>query len=100
MNELTSAQKKHLRGLAHSLDPVVMVGQKGITQELLDEVSRALNDHELIKVRFTSFKDQRETLSEEISSKCEAGIAGIIGNHLILYREHPDPKRRQITLPG
>ncbi|MCB0344426.1 MAG: ribosome assembly RNA-binding protein YhbY [Bdellovibrionales bacterium] len=100
MKQLTSAQRKHLRGLAHHLDPIVMVGQKGITPELIAEVSRALSDHELIKVRFTDYKDQRKVLSEQIAAESEGSIAGIIGNHLILYKEHPDKDKRQIELPS
>ena len=48
---LTSFQKRYLRGLAHSLSPVVMLGQKGVTPSLVAELGLALNHHELVKVR-------------------------------------------------
>lgn len=100
MSALTSSQQKHLRALAHHLQPVVLIGQKGITPGLLEEVKRALEDHELIKVRFTDHKEQRRELSAEIAGACEAEVAGIIGNHLILYRPQPDADKRRIDLPA
>ena len=99
MDDLTSSQKKYLRGLAHHLEPVVIVGHKGVTPELLAEVSRTLNDHELIKVRFNDFKDEKDELAKEIASSSKSAIAGIIGNQLILYKEHPAEDERRISLP-
>jgi len=59
MQPLKSFQAKHLRALAHSLKPVVLVGQKGISPSLLGSIHEALNAHELIKIKFVDFKDRR-----------------------------------------
>jgi RNA-binding protein len=101
MHSLTSSQAKYLRGLAHSLKPVVWVGQKGLSEALLASVAEALGVHELIKVRFTDLKDRaiRSSLAAEIAEKSGSALAGLIGNLAILYRPHPEPDKRRIRLP-
>ena len=90
MNSLTSAQRKQLRALAHHLKPVVMVGKQGVTEALLAAVNDALDSHELIKVKFQDFKEDRKALSEQIAQASQSHIAGIIGHVLILYRQQED----------
>jgi len=67
---LTSSQKRYLRGLAHNLKPVIMVGNKGISDALLAEFSIALDDHELIKVKLAG--DDREERAAQISKLGDA----------------------------
>lgn len=99
MNELNSGQRRKLKSLAHHLEPVVMVGQKGITESLSKAVDKALSDHELIKIKFVDFKDEKRELTGEIISSTNAGLVGIIGNIAILYRENPDmPAKERIKL--
>lgn len=102
MPSLTSSQAKYLRGLAHGLKPVVYVGQKGITSSLLESVHEALGAHELIKLKFVDLKDRRlkAELAAEIERRTGSRLAGLIGHIAILYRAHPDPEKRQITLPA
>lgn len=98
---LTGYQKKYLRGVAHKLKPVVMVGQKGATPALFKSVEAALMAHELIKVRFveTREREQKSRIITEISAKTGCEIAGTIGHTAILYRPHPDPDKRRIIFP-
>lgn len=99
MIELSSGQRRKLKSLAHHLDPVVMVGQKGITESLSKAVDKALLDHELIKIKFVDFKDEKHKLTGEIISSVGAGLVGIIGNIAIIYRENPDiPAKERIKL--
>ena len=98
MTELTSAQRKQLRKLAHHLDPVVIVGVNGVTESLVNAVDHALQSHELIKVRFNEFKDEKKDLTAQIAEKTKSQIAGILGHVAILYREHEDPEERKIKL--
>lgn len=102
MSSLTSSQAKYLRGLAHGLKPVVHIGQKGITSSLLDSVREALSAHELIKLKFIDLKDRRmkAEFAAEIERRTGSGLAGLIGHIAILYRPHPDPEKRRITLPA
>ncbi|MDY6881587.1 MAG: ribosome assembly RNA-binding protein YhbY [Desulfatiglans sp.] len=101
MKELKSFQKKYLRGLAHSLKPVVSVGQKGITDTLIGSINEALNAHELIKIKFQDFKEksQKKALLEIMRQKTQSQVVGLIGHAAILFREHPDPEKRKIVLP-
>ena len=102
MKELKGSQRKYLRGLAHSLNPSAYVGQKGLTDTLIEEIDQALNASELIKVKFVEFK-KKEEKNELISQICEATqahLAGMVGHVAIVYRENKNPEKRTITLPG
>jgi len=98
MEEITSAQRKKLRSMAHHLDAVCYIGKNGLTDAVVDSVRQALADHELIKVRFIDKKDERKTLGPELAEKTESHLAGLIGNVAILYKEQPDPEKRRIVL--
>lgn len=101
MKELKGSQKKYLRGLAHNLNPAAVVGQKGITETLLEEIDRSLKATELIKVKFNDYKekDLKNSLTEEIAKATNSHIAGMVGHVVILYRQNSDVKKQQITLP-
>jgi RNA-binding protein len=98
--KLKGSEKKALRGLAHGLNPLVQVGKKGVTDELIASVGCALDDHELIKVRFLDFKEEKKTLSEQIAEKTGSELVGLIGNIAVLFRQHPDPAKRRIRPAG
>ena len=97
--ELTGKQRKHLRGLAHSLKPLVHVGGKGLTPELVQQLDEALDHHELVKVKFLEFKDVKRELTAEMISELDCAEAGTIGHHVIVYRPARDPEKRSIKLP-
>jgi RNA-binding protein len=96
---LTSSQRKYLRGLAHSLEPLVHVGAAGLTDGVIAATSRALADHELVKVKIAADRGERERLATGIEAACGADLAGVIGRIAILYRPKDDPEKRRITLP-
>lgn len=96
MTELTSKQKKRLRGLAHGLSPVVSLGKQGATDAVIEQVDRALSDHELIKIRMLADRQERPAMLEQVVARTGAGVAGTIGGVAILYRQHPDPERRRV----
>ncbi|MFN2425545.1 MAG: ribosome assembly RNA-binding protein YhbY [Candidatus Binatia bacterium] len=97
---LTGTQRKYLRGLAHSLVPVVHVGKAGVNEAVISATSRALDDHELIKVKIAAERDERARMAGEIERGCDAELAGAIGTIAILYRAHADPDKRRIVLPA
>ncbi len=101
MSELKGFQKRYLRGRAHGLKPIVLVGQKGVSEELVRFVDDALNAHELIKVRFNEHKGKEEKtlLSAEICKETGSTVAGMVGHTVILFRPHPTPDKRKIVLP-
>ena len=96
MEPLKGSQRKYLRASAHSLKPLVMVGAKGVTPQLIGSVDLALKDHELIKVKFIEFKESKKEISAQIAQATQSELVGLICNIAILYRQHPDPEKRKI----
>ena len=87
--ELEGYQRKHLRGLAHSLKPVVHVGGAGLSEAVVRQVDEALDDHELIKVRLQEPEDKK-ALAAELAERTRSTMCGLVGHTVILYREHPE----------
>ena len=100
MQELTGAQRKHFRGLAHHLEPVVYVGRNGVTAPVLQEIEKALENHELIKVRLVDPQGRKKELSREVAEGSDAAWVGLVGNVVTLYRQHPDPEKRKVEPPA
>jgi len=100
--ELTSSQRKYLRGLAHGLDPLVHVGKEGLTDGLLRELDRVLEVHELVKIRYQDApaREERAALSSGIERRLRCAEVGRVGHVAIFYRRQPDPEKRRIALPA
>lgn len=94
--ELTQAQRKYLRGLAHHLEPVVQVGAGGVTDAVITQVEAQLLAHELIKVRMREPEDKK-SMAEALATKSGAALCGLVGHTAILYRSHPE--KPKIHLP-
>lgn len=99
MDKLKGSQKKYLRAQAHHLKPLVIIGAKGVTEQLIGSVDLALKDHELIKVKFGEFKESKKEISEEIAQTTKSELVGLIGNIAIFYRQNPTPEKRKIIIP-
>ena len=88
MTTLSPAQRKDLKGRAHHLDPLVIIGDKGLAPTVMAEIDRALRTHELIKIRVTGDdRDQRGEIMAEICRESQAQPVQIIGKLLVVYRE-------------
>jgi RNA-binding protein len=100
LKELKGSQKKYLRGLAHNLNPSAFIGQKGLTEALIEEIDNALEAAELIKVKFNDFKDKesKNSLSQKIAAATQSYIAGMIGHVVILYRPNKNSEKQKIQL--
>jgi RNA-binding protein len=84
---LSEKQLRFLRGKAHPLKPVVMLGQKGLTDNVVAETVQALRDHELIKVRVRAAdRSQREAWLAELVSQSACTLVSRIGHVAVLYR--------------
>ncbi|MCA9542995.1 MAG: YhbY family RNA-binding protein [Myxococcales bacterium] len=96
---LTGAQKRFLRGLGHSLHPVVQVGQHGVSRGVILATREALRQHELIKISVgRDGPVDRKTAPGLLADGCGAHVAQVIGRTALLYRRrHDDPA---IALPG
>jgi RNA-binding protein len=87
--DLKGFQRRHLRGLAHGLQPVVQVGQAGVTDAVVEATNQALLEHELIKVRMREPED-KHGMAASLAQRAGAHLVGLVGHTLILYRAHPE----------
>ncbi len=101
MSELKGFQKSYLKGIAHDRKPIVQIGKEGLVPGVIQSVNDGLLRHELINVRFISFKEkeQREGLAAELAAQTHSIRIGMIGHTLILYKQQPDPQKRRIHVP-
>ena len=111
MLEITAVQRRELRALAHSLNPVVAISQNGLSDSVLKEIDTSLKSHELIKIRV--FNDDREIREGFLATICEKlGAAPVqhIGKLLVVWRPAPEkaekptpratPRRRAAPRPS
>ena len=95
--KLSNKQKQFLKGLAHKLKPVVLLGQNGLTEGVLAEIETAISHHELIKVKIaTDDRETKQLIIDAIVRETEALALAKIGHIVVLYRPSEDKK---IELP-
>ena len=95
---LTGKQKNYLRGIAHSKNPIVTIGGKGLTDAVMSEVELALDQHELLKIKLpTNSKAEKVALLAQITNKSNSEPVQLIGRVAIIYRATSEHK---ITLPS
>ena len=88
---LSNPQKRYLRGLAHDLKPVVMVGAKGITPSLVAELHQALEQHELVKVKVAAEdRETRDGWIADLAGQSASELVSRIGHTAVLYRHSTD----------
>jgi RNA-binding protein len=96
--QLSERQKKYLRRLGHALNPVVALGNNGLTDPVVAEMDRALTDHELIKVRArVGERDDRNAALDVLAERTQSALVQRIGNVGLFYRRNP--KLARIILP-
>ena len=96
---MNSARKKQLKAQAHSLKPVIIVGQSGLTESVLNEIEITLDTHELIKIKIRAEKDDRSTICNQIITSTKAELIQTIGQIAVVYRKKPEPKAEKNTGP-
>lgn len=97
--QLTEKQRRHLKGLAHPLKPVILMGNAGLTNAVVEETTRALADHELIKVRLPGQdREARDAALAQLAERTDSTMVTRIGHVAVLYKPHPELRR--IVLPG
>ena len=92
---LSAAEKKQFRAIAHNLNPIIIIGDKGLSEGLYEELERALNDHELIKVKIAiGDRDDRAAITQELLAKTNAQLVQSIGKIAVILRRaaKPNPK--------
>lgn len=92
--ELSPKERQALKGQAHALNPVVLLGAQGLTPAVMREIDRALAAHELIKVRVPSDeREEREQMFREVADELGAARVQSIGKLLVFYRPLPDEEQ-------
>jgi RNA-binding protein len=94
---LNTRQRKHLRGLSHALQPVVIVADKGLTDNVMAEIESALDHHELVKIKLRVDRGTRAALAEDIARRCRAERVHAIGQVVCYFRRNPE--KAAIALP-
>ena len=96
--QLTEKQRRHLKGLAHPLKPVILIGNAGVTDAVVAETSRALADHELIKVRLPGQdREERDAALKSLAERTDSAFVTRIGHIAVLFR--PWEKVSRFVLP-
>ncbi|MDP4155747.1 ribosome assembly RNA-binding protein YhbY [Neobacillus sp. PS3-12] len=95
---LTGKQKRYLRSKAHHLDPIFQVGKGGVNDNMVKQISDALEARELFKISvLQNCEEDKTVVAEELAGRTGAELVQIIGNTIVLYKESVENK--QITLP-
>jgi len=95
---LNNNQLRYLRGLTHHLKPVVMVADKGLSENVMAEIESALDHHELVKIKLRGEREAREAWMNEIVKKSGAEKVHCIGQVACFFRRNP--KKPVVELPG
>jgi len=90
MQKLTARQKSHLKSLCHSLKPVVIVGQKGLQENVLNEIELALDHHELIKIKLGADRETHKQFISDIGARTGAELVQSIGQTASFYRRNSE----------
>lgn len=98
---LTSERRKQMRAIGHHLKPIVLIGDNGMSTRLLNELHRALEDHELIKVKVRAERDTRKILIDSLCEETGAHCVQSIGAMALLFREakRPNPRLSNLIRP-
>lgn len=95
---LTGKQKRFLRANANQLRPLFQVGKAGVNENMLVQISEALEKHELMKISILqNCDDPKEMVAEQLAEGTNGHIVQIIGKNIVLYKESKENK--QIKLP-
>jgi RNA-binding protein len=97
--ELDSTQRKALRGVAMRLKPEIFVGKAGVTPSLINQMKQALDQHELVKVKFSARpKAKKEMLCNTLAVDTESCLCGMVGHSASFFKQNPDPEKRLVQL--
>lgn len=88
--QLTGKQRRQLRSLGHHLEPVVLVGQAGVTEAVVAAVEQALHDHELIKVKVNEGPETRQEAAEHLAQATGAELVQLLGRTVLLFKRRAE----------
>ena len=97
-NMLSGKEKRYLRSLANTVDPVVQVGKASVNESVLFSLNEALEARELVKVKvLKNWLDEVKDVAQELAEQSKSELVQVIGRNVVLYR--PNPEKPMIELP-
>ena len=90
---LTGKQRRKLRALGHHLEPVVQVGQHGVTAGVVSATLQALGDHELVKVKVGDGPEDRHQAAEHLAAETGAEVAQVLGRTVLLFKKRDEDSK-------
>ncbi|HVK57180.1 MAG TPA: YhbY family RNA-binding protein [Candidatus Kapabacteria bacterium] len=97
MEELNNAQIRKLKGIAQRMDATLKVGKQGLSDGFIKTLNEELSRHELVKVKFAEFKEQRKELAPQLAERTQSHLITLLGNVVVLYRQNAEEDKRKIT---
>ena len=95
---INSKQRSKLRAMAHHLKPMVIIGKAGIIDGAINSIDKALDDHELIKVKLGHDKKIKDEFVDVVKNKLSAFLVGNVGHTFIIFRIQEDKDKRKINI--
>ena len=89
LEPLTNSQVRKFKAAAQLLEPMLKVGKAGLSESFVRTVSVALDQHELVKIKFAEFKDQKKELAPLLAEKTGSHLVMRVGNVMVLHRPRP-----------
>lgn len=96
MEELNNAQIRKLKSLAQRMDASLKIGKQGLSEGFIKSLDEELSRHELVKVKFTEFKEQKKDLAPQLAEKTRSHLVTLLGNVAVLFRRQPDEAKQKI----
>jgi RNA-binding protein len=89
LEPLNNSQLRKFKATAQSLEPMLKVGKAGLSEGFIRSVDVALAQHELVKIKFVEFKDQKKELAPQLAEKTGSHLVMRVGNVMVLHRPKP-----------
>ncbi len=96
--KLPNSAVSKLKSLAQRIDPVLALGKSGATDAFIKSLDEVLSQHELVKVKFAAFKEERKTLAPQLAEKTSSQLIWIVGHIAVFYRQQPDAAKRKVAI--
>src|SRR5215211_3060156 len=102
MSNLNTKQRQYLKGLAHSLKPILQIGKEGVTETVLRSIESVLNSRELLKLKVLDAAPEGADESGEMIASLLEGVelVQVIGKTIVLYRPHPEKPKIKLPTRG
>jgi RNA-binding protein len=96
VEELNNAQMRKLKAMAQRMDASVKVGKQGLSEGFIKSLDEELSRHELVKVKFAEFKEQKKELAPQMADRTNSRLVMQVGNVVVLFRRNPDEAKQKI----